>query len=304
MQPILSAIVIVVVGSSVVADESGTPITALAITPSGDTISGGQSGISDDRFRTELSHVHDLAFSPDGRWLLSAGGVPAESGGIELHSIADSNATRRYLELTADVAYSAAWSPDGGRVVVGSLDGTCLVLRADSGDIDCTIRGHSRGVVSVIFVTDDLIATASLDHTIRVWDVETGDLKRTLKNHTAPVTSLTLRPGNESALPMLASISRDRTVRLWQPTIGRMVRFVRLDSPPLSVAWTPDGSQLLAACRDGDVRVIDPDTVEITNRLEGIGSHAWCLAPMRDGRMIVVGGGGGQMSVIELPDLN
>lgn len=288
-------------GSLVLAQ--GVPVTAIAIDPdTGRPIPGGQDGIESERCDTRLAQVHDLAFSPDGKWLAAGGGSAAESGGVEIYAWADqSSQARRYLELADDVVYSVAWSPDGSLLALASLDGSCILLRPTDGEVVRRIRGHSRGVAAVQFLSDGLLVTASIDHTIRVWRVENGELGRTLKNHTAPVMGLALRPGNDSGLPMLASISRDRTVRLWQPTIGRMMRFARLDSRPLSVTWMPDGSRLVVACEDGDVRIIDPDTVTLEHKLRGIASHGWCLAVTADGRRIVVAGAGGEVRQLDVP---
>ena len=62
---------------------------------------------------------------------------------------------------------------------------------------------------------------------------------------------------------MVASAAGDRTIRFWQPTIGRVVRYVRLESAPLDIAWLNDESHSAAACVDGHVRIIDADTVEV-----------------------------------------
>lgn len=300
---LLLVFVIPIAASAAAWGQSGEPITALAIAPDSTVVLAGQAGIRGERFTTRLPHVHDLVFSPNRQWLVAAGGDPAESGGAELFPIGDAAlAVRRHAAITEDVIYSAAWSPDGSLLALASLDGSCVLMRPANGTIVRRIRGHSRGVTAVTFLSPELMATASLDHTIRVWNVGTGELQRTLKNHTAPVSGLALRPDTESGLAMLASISRDRTVRLWQPTIGRMVRFVRLDSPPLSVAWFPDGSHLVVAATDGSVRIIDPDTVEIEHRLAGIKSHAWCLAVTPDGKQIIVAGAGGEVVRLAVPN--
>ncbi len=70
------------------------PITALALTPDQlHYVVGSQAGIrlhrlSDHKLvRTidsELENVHDLAYSPDGQYLLAAGGTPGQSGSVEL----------------------------------------------------------------------------------------------------------------------------------------------------------------------------------------------------------------------------
>jgi WD40 repeat protein len=297
----LSAVIVFLLVSGTGLGQSDVPVTALSISPDGNTlISGGQNGINDASFATRMPQIHDLAFSPNGKWLAAAGGDPAESGGVELFpGNGGSSRALRYPELADDVIYSAAWSPDGSMLALASLDGSCALIRPGDGQIVRRIRGHSRGVMAAQFLSNEVLVTASLDHTIRVWRVENGELQRTLKNHTGPVSGLAVRPATNVGPPMLASVSHDRTVRLWQPTIGRMVRFVRLDSRPQSVAWYRDGTRLVVACRDGDVRIINPDTVEIEHRLPAIKSHAWCLVVTPDGRQIIVAGGGGE--VVRLP---
>jgi WD40 repeat protein len=99
---------------------------------------------------------------------------------------------------------------------------------------------------------------------------------------------------------MVVSIGADRTVRLWQPTIGRMVRLSRLESPPLAVTWTNSGVWIAAACADGHVRLIDPDTVGIRRDVRVLDGRAHSLASAPDGRALVVGGEAGRLVRIEL----
>ena len=65
---------------------------------------------------------------------------------------------------------------------------------------------------------------------------------------------------------MIATGADDRTVRLWQPEIGRLMRFKRLASKVTALAWTPDGSCVLAGCQDGSVNVIDAETLVHTEQ--------------------------------------
>ena len=143
------------------------------------------------------------------------------------------------------------------------------------------------------------LASGSADASVRVWNVETGKLLRTLGNHTGAVRAVAVHPTGEG-LPMIASAGADETVRLWQPTIGRMVRFARLKSPPLSIAWTPNGKRLLAPCEDGRLRVIDPESVAVLQDEPAIEGWAYAVVAAPDGKSCAVAGEGGKLTRIVL----
>jgi WD40 repeat protein len=289
------------------------PITALAIAPDGKSVlAGSQAGLrqlswpelkSQGALKTALPHVHDLAFSPRGDRLAVAGGAPAEAGMIEVFSWPDGKLIYR-AEPQADLIYAVAWSPDGRRLATASYDHSVNILEASFGKRLRKLEGHSRGVLAVCYLPDGkALVSAGADNSLRVWDAETGRAVRTLDNHTATVHDLAVRPGQSSdALPMVASASDDRTVRLWQPTTGRMVRFAKLSSPPLAVAWSADGKRLAASCVDGHVRVLDPDTLEVTDlpALDGR-AHAVAADPANGG-LFAVSGEGGRVKALKVSD--
>src|SRR4051794_28726627 len=87
---------LVVCGAELAPPVRVPPITALACSPDGKAIVvGSQAGLvvrswpALDRPRplpTALSHVHELAFSPDGKTLAVVGGTPGKRGTIELYA--------------------------------------------------------------------------------------------------------------------------------------------------------------------------------------------------------------------------
>ena len=137
-------------------------------------------------------------------------------------------------------------------------------------------------------VHGETAVSASRDQTLRVWNTNTGENLRTLHNHSRDVNGLALQPA-ASGLPVVASASADATVRFWQPTIGRMVRFARLPSEPLSIAWVAGAAKLIAGCRDGKARLIDPVSVNTTETLDV--SDGWLYAisvdPLDDHRVVI-----------------
>jgi WD40 repeat protein len=185
-------------------------------------------------------------------------------------------------------------------MVTASWDKTARIINlAEENDIK--LEGHSRGVLAAAFLPgDQMIVTASADQSLRVWEAVSGRLVRSLENHTAAVRSLAVRPQPPGAQPMIASAGADGTVRFWQPAIGRMVRFARLPDEPLDLAWTANGNRLLAACRDGRLRVIDPDTAEITSDLPALDGWAYTVASAPDGEAAIVGGENGELRRVGL----
>jgi len=255
---------------------------------------------------TKLEHVHDLAFSPDGKHLLVAGGSPGDVGAVELFTWPGGELVYRKT-LHFDVIYAVSWRADGRRFATAGADRECRVVSAKDGETVARFKGHSRPVTAVAFLPDgETVVSSGVDETLRVWRAADGEQIRTRHNHTAPVKAMALRPSAEedsaddadvraTGGPMVATASLDRTVRLWQPTIGRMVRFARLPTEALSLAWSADGSRLIAGGQDGKVYVIDPDTVKYEARESG--HEGWVYSLVVVGGEVVTGGPGGVKAI-------
>src|SRR5262245_62389935 len=67
--------------------------------------------------------------------------------------------------------HSAAFSPDGSRIVTASEDKTARIWDAASAKEIAVLRGHGHYVISAAFSPDgSRIVTASADKTARIWD--------------------------------------------------------------------------------------------------------------------------------------
>ncbi|WP_210421365.1 WD40 repeat domain-containing protein [Roseimaritima ulvae] len=282
------------------------PITALTLSADQTTlVAGSQLGVHviswPELERTPVrdvgfSQIHDLKFSPDGKQLLIVGGAAGEYGEWKLVSWPE-------LEVIAtrtshsDVIYSATWLSDD-QFVTGAADNDLIHWRLSGGEgkILRVVHGHSRRVLCVAAIGEQqLLVSAGIDQVLRVWSSEQGVLAepplRNLDNHTGAVCDLAVRPG-EHAIPHLASASVDKTVRFWQPTIGRLLRFSRLPVEPSSIAWSLDGERLAIGCSDGKLRIVNPNTVENEQTLEGIEGWIFEVTAAVDGSFAVAGASG------------
>jgi WD40 repeat protein len=287
------------------------PITDLAFAPDGKSIVAcSQNGLQVFSWpelklqkkseASAVNNLHCLVFSPDGKQLAVGGGNPSEEGIVEIFSWPDCKSLIK-LSNHDDSVVSVVWQGNT-KLFSASLDRLLMQWDVEQQKTIKIYQGHSRGVISVCILKDGELVTGGHDQSVRVWNSESGELIRSLNQHTNPINKMALRPFAEG-LPMVASAAGDRTIRFWQPTIGRMMRYVRLESEPLDIVWTNDGTRVLAACVDGHVRVIDPVEVTVTQDLPTLDGWAYAIAIHPKDRSVVVGGINGQIRIIELPEV-
>jgi WD40 repeat protein len=117
--------------------------------------------------RGHAAEFQDLAFSRDGRHLLSA----SFDGSARIWDL-ERGREPIILRGHEDWVNKAAFDADERRVVTASSDGTARVWRLDEPDQPIVLRGHERDVRFAGFTPEGRVVTASFDGTVRLWSLD------------------------------------------------------------------------------------------------------------------------------------
>jgi WD40 repeat protein len=157
-----------------------------------------------------------------------------------------------------DYVLSAAYSPDGKRIVTASEDKTARVWVAGTGDALTMFSGHADALNSGAYSPDgNRVVTASDDRTARVWDARTGDQLAVLSGHSNAVNSAAYSPdGNR-----IVTASADATAAVWDSkTAARFAVLSGHGDSVLHAAYSRDGTRIVTASGDKTARIWDART--------------------------------------------
>ena len=212
--------------------------------------------------------------------------APSKAGARdELAASASQAQWRRVLAGHEDLLWSAAYSPDGSRIVTASADNTARVWDAASGKEVVALRGHEGPVRSATYSPDGLrIVTASSDKTARVWDAASGREILALRGHEGVVSSAAYSPDGLR----IVTASWDKTARVWDAASGKEIVALRgHEGWVRSAAYSPDGSRIVTASEDKTARVWDAASGKEIVALRGHEDRVWSVAYSPDGSRIV-----------------
>ncbi len=237
------------------------------------------------------AHLRSLAFSPDGRWIVS-GAMQRERKDDDKKPVAHDQPVRfwdvasreeRFWKMP-EVLKSAT---HGGRVDVDAVrfspSGRWLVAVGDVmhfGHNNTLVRIEDFGVVwdvqtgevvrrldavkthatAMAFSPDEKVLVTGHaggneeSCVVRVWDFATGRVLRAMAGHENPVWSVDVSPDGQ----LIASVDARGALRLWRLSDGAALDAAPPDAadpdawrPRVGVAFTADGKSLITAGSDG-----------------------------------------------------
>lgn len=261
-------------------------VQAVDFSPTGETFASGSIDGTVRIWRRDngqvildLKHpvgITSLVYSPDGSTLATG----CYDGKVRLWRLSDGTVIKTF-DGSADTVWSVAFSPDGKTLASGGEDKTIRLWNVAQGDLLKTFTGHVLNIWSVTFSPDgNKLASGSFDKTIKIWDVRTGKPERTIDGHTQAVLEVDFSPEGKR----LVSCGDDSTVRIWNTEDWSLVNTLTGSEHVYTVAFSPDGSQILSGGRDRSTfgELLQNFLGEAENN-KGVTVRLWNAA---DGRLI------------------
>ena len=196
--------------------------------------------------------VNTLAFSPDGKTVVSGSGEPSRSGELKQWDVTTGALVREFKNAHSDTVQSVDFSGDGTRLASGAADKFVKVWTVADAKLLKSFEGHTHHVLGVTLKRDGrIVASAGADNAVKVWSLVTGEVVRTIQGFSKEATSI----NHVGVGDQFLATGGDGKVRLINESGGDARTFAGASDFMYAGAATPDGRIVIAGGQDGVLRV-------------------------------------------------
>ena len=243
--------------------------------------------------------VSSVAFSPDGKWIVSGGcdvvsnKGECEEGTARVWETASGQEVARMIQDSEVTC--VAFSPDGKLVVLGDWRGVASIWEAENPQ-DVARKTYDYQVMSVAFSPNGRwVASGACEFVDEgdgcthgktlVWDIISGEEVARLM-HNGQVTSIAFSPDGER----IVSGGDDITARVLNLSSGQEMAHMSHGDRVLSVAFSPDSKWVVSGSMDGTARVWDVASGQEISRMTHDDLGVNTVAFNSNGRWVASGG--------------
>jgi Tol biopolymer transport system component len=290
-------------------------INALAYSPDGSLLAvGGYKEILlhkadgsaiEARLLGKSDRILSLAFTPDGKTLVAAGGAPARFGEVQIWDVASRKLLRSVME-TSDTLFGGSISPDGKFVAFGGADKTLRSVEIETGKELFKAGHHEDWVLGTVYGTDGKrIVSVGRDRAAKLADASSGAFLENVNLLRDILYAIARHPrrdyvliGGEDRVPYLYTMDRPRALKIADDsTLVR--KFEEQQGRILALAFSPDGSRIAVGGLSGEIPVYNTESGERVATCKADQAGVFVLSFRPDGKQLAAGGFDGHVRLYD-----
>jgi WD40 repeat protein len=235
-----------------------------------------------------ISTAEALLFTPDGKYLISAGSENDPS--LRFWMLKDGKEIERVRAQHTSID-TMILSPNGETLITSGQstkkangqDAAINIWNWKTGKYTATFREHSQNITDLVVSPDNkVLVSAALDG-VKVWNINPQRPLYSLSGLGDPTYALAMNPNGY----IVASGTNKGKVKFWNIRVGKLVsEFTPHQQAVSALAFTPNGEKLVVASYDRTISVWDVSTGKLLQKLTGHSSKVRTMVLSPDGKTL------------------